>query len=325
MIIILITGCGLYLIAEHKMPEDNYLSSGTSVVRSHMEKINNLANVENYKYSTKLIQSKNIRLKDLSFSFFENIELPMDYYPQGICFTEDYLMVTSYSGDGDALGKIMIFEKSSGEYLLSLEMDAKSHLGGIAYDGTNIWVCNSSKLSIERISYAFICKATTHYNGKTIDVRNMVEGYPVNLIPSCIAFYDNKLWIATHAKLTNSQMISYQFDSTENRLIFDAIYHIPSKVQGIAFDENGRVLLSTSYGRKNSSYLKVYNSIEEMSKNVDKYTKSIEMPPCSEGIDIENKKLYVIFESAGKKYLEGTDGNGKSIAPLDKILIIDLA
>ena len=61
-----------------------------------------------------------------------------------------------------------------------------------------------------------------------------------------------------------------------------------------------------------------------MTKNVDKYETSIEMPPCSEGIDIKDKKIYIMFESAGKKYLEGTDGNGKSLAPLDKILIIDL-
>ena len=32
--------------------------------------------------------------------------------------------------------------------------------------------------------------------------------------------------------------------------------------------------------------------------------------------------LYVIFESAGEKYLEGTDGKGNSPAPIDKILRI---
>ena len=47
------------------------------------------------------------------------------------------------------------------------------------------------------------------------------------------------------------------------------------------------------------------------------------MPPCSEGVEIDNQKIYVLFESAGKKYLEGTDGKGKSVAPLDRILVID--
>lgn len=324
MIAILFIGCGLYLITEYKLPEDKNISSGTSVVRSNMEKINNYSNVNNYKYNTRFSYSRNTRLKDISFDFMDNIQISNDLYPQGICFTESYILVSSYSTEQNVLGKVMIFSKNSGEYLLSLGMDTKSHLGGIAYDGTNIWVCNSSKLSVERIPYDFICKAVIDYKGKCLDIRNMVEQYPVNLIPSCITYYDNQLWIATHAKYTNSQMISYVFDRTQNQLVFENIYHIPSKVQGIAFDDNGRVLLSTSYGRKSSSYLKIYNSAGEMSKNVEKYIKSIEMPPCSEGIDFDNQRLYVIFESAGKKYLEGTDGNGKSIAPLDKILIIDL-
>ena len=61
-----------------------------------------------------------------------------------------------------------------------------------------------------------------------------------------------------------------------------------------------------------------------MTRNVEDCMERIEMPPCSEGISMYQNKLYVLFESAGKKYLEGTDGHGKSISPLNKILIIDL-
>ena len=317
-------GCGLYFITEYKMPEDKNLSSGTSDIRSYMEKIDNVTNVESYQYKTKTYQLKRKRLKDISYIFSDQIQLPKDMYPQGLCFTEKYAFITAYSDDTETLGKIMIFEKKTGAYLLSLGMDAQSHLGGIAYDGNNIWVCNSSKISIERISYSFICHAIENYRGKCLDVRNIVEIYPVNLIPSCITFYDDRLWIATHTKQTNSQMISYMYAKNEDRLVFDAIYHIPSKVQGIAFAKNGQVTFSTSYGRKKSSYLKFYNSVDSMTKNVEKYEQMIELPPCSEGIAIENEHLYVIFESAGEKYLEGTDGKGKSVSPLDKLLVIDL-
>ena len=43
----------------------------------------------------------------------------------------------------------------------------------------------------------------------------------------------------------------------------------------------------------------------------------------SEELDSVDKRLYVIFESAGEKYLEGTDGKGNSPAPIDKILRIN--
>ena len=41
-------------------------------------------------------------------------------------------------------------------------------------------------------------------------------------------------------------------------------------------------------------------------------------------IDIDEDNLYVLFESAGEKYLEGTDGKGQSLSPIDKLLIIPL-
>ena len=47
------------------------------------------------------------------------------------------------------------------------------------------------------------------------------------------------------------------------------------------------------------------------------------MPPGSEELDSVDKRLYVIVESAGEKYLEGTDGEGNSPAPIDKILRIN--
>ena len=337
----------MYLTSKCNVPEEQQLSSGMTVVRRSMSDlnrsdvnrndenrddingnnanpINNLLNVENYRYVNNAYNDTNLHLKNLSFSFWEDIVLPMNMYPQGICFTEEHLMVSMYSLDADCLGQVMIFDKLTGEYLLSLGMDVNSHLGGIAYDGNHIWVCNSSKKTIERISFDFICNAIEKNTGSTLDIRNLVESYPVTVVPSCITYYDGQLWIATHTKLYNSKMASYYFSEEENKLFMKNFYTIPSKVQGVAFDEMGRVYLSTSYGRKFSSYLKIYASVENMSLSVENFMKKIEMPPCSEGLAMDDKQnIYVLFESASEKYLEGTDGFGKSISPLDKILIIE--
>ena len=58
--------------------------------------------------------------------------------------------------------------------------------------------------------------------------------------------------------------------------------------------------------------------------NSNNCNKIIEMPPCSEQLWYEEGKLYVLFESASEKYRKGTDGLGKSLCPLDRILVIDL-
>ena len=49
------------------------------------------------------------------------------------------------------------------------------------------------------------------------------------------------------------------------------------------------------------------------------------MPPCSVEIAIVDNNLYVLFESASSKYFEGTDGKGTSVAPIDKVLKVNVA
>lgn len=312
---------------------------GNSILEST---IDNYANVMNYSYITKAStnsKQKFVHLKNVPFSFIQTIEIPgmpdekkdtfWDRFsnsqcPQGICFTEEYVLITCYSFEDDCLGEFMVFDRVTGEYLITLGMDKKSHLGGIAYDGKNVWVCNSSTKTIERISYDFIQLMATENKGQVIDATGVVDIYKVKNIPSCITYYNGRLWIATHNKLVESQMVAYYYSSTKDELISLSTYNIPSQVQGITFGKNGEVYLCSSYGRKLSSYIRKYDSVYEMTTNVSKPSLTIEMPPCAEEIDFDNGELFVIFESAAEKYYEGTDGNGTSLSPLDKILVIEI-
>lgn len=306
------------------VPENSELFSGYSVTWWDMQRYDNYENVSNYSY-----RSKQYSLLKQDFSFYEEVdylrEINMEetaHYPQGICLTDDYLLVTAYAEQEDALGKVFVYDVNTGEYLVTLAMDANSHMGGIAFDGENIWICNSSQMAIERLSYEMVSIAVAFHEGKIVDVRNMVEQYKVDVIPSSVTFHDGKLWVAAHTKFTSSQMVSYSFQMQSKTLKLVDSYTIPSKVQGITFSENDELFFSTSYGRNNSSYIRKYSSIEALEKGVKNYSELIELPPCSEGICFKSGKLYVVFESAGEKYAEGTDGNGKCSSPLDKILII---
>ena len=308
------------------MPEDNSLSSGTSYFRGNMVKFNNYENALNYAYvKNKRIPERDTTLNEKSFYFWDEIDYLNEegYYPQGLCFTEDYVLVSLYSDKVDSLGVVKIFNKKTGEYLLSLGMDKSSHMGGIAYDGKNIWICNSDKMQVERIEYSFMIEMISACKGEIVDVRNLVEVYPVKNKPSCITYYDGMVWVATHSILKKSIVMAYHYNERENTITRVMIFNTPSKVQGISFSETGEVYLSVSYGRRNSSYVQKYINVEMMSKNKDSYMEKIELPPCSEGIVIEDDKVYVLFESAGTKYLQGADGKGKSIAPLNRILVIE--
>lgn len=327
--LILILGLTTYFITEYKKtPEDENLSSGDSVIWGNMEKIDNISNVKMYNYKTRSSTKYNktkLQLSELEYSFWNEIDLGDNkHYPQGICLTDKYVFITSYSDVKSELGWLIVYDRETGAYLATLCFDENSHMGGIAFDGENLWICNSSKMSLERISYAFVCEIIKQNIGEIIDARNLVSSYEIKNIPSTITFYNGSLWVATHTKIYNSKMLVYEYDKAEDDLKTSHAYKIPSKVQGITFTEKGEVFLSTSYGRQNSSYIKKYSSIYAMSNNVEKYTELIELPPCSEGLVYEDNILYVLFESAGEKYLEGTDGKGKSLSPLDRILRIHI-
>lgn len=285
------------------------------------DSIDNHYYVEYYPY-----ESQSLHLKDLRFDFLDNISFCKEnLIPQGLCITEDYYLITAYVDVPDCLGALMVYDKHSGEHLLSLALDSNSHLGGVAYDGNNIWICNSNENTIERLCYDILKFMIFFQRGEMVDVRNMMEVYPVSCIPSGITYYDGRLWIVTHNVWMNSHMLEYQYNRENNELIWWNKYNIPSQVQGVAFDETGEVYFSISYGRRNSSFIKKYSSLTALNNNLNHCTEEIEMPPCSEQLWIDNGKMYVLFESASTKYKEGTDGLGQSLCPLDKILVIDLA
>lgn len=330
---------GWYLDPSYKSEVKSILGEKNAVCfvfAKWIPRIDNYKNVLEYSY-----HSESTTLKDLEFEFMEQIGIPgmpgvevedadeLVYSeaecPQGMCVTDKYVLITSYASHENCLGELLVFDKETGELLVTLGMDANSHLGGITWDGNNVWVCNSYEKTIERISYDFIDLMAVQNKGKKIDATSLVDSYSVKNSPSCITYYGGRLWIATHHILFDSQMIAYQYDEVEEKLIQLSSYNIPSKVQGISFDENGYVYLSTSYGRTFSSYLKVYSSVTALATKPNSPDIEIEMPPCSEEIDIYAGKIYMIFESAGEKYLLGTDGKGKSPCPIDKILKLSIS
>lgn len=299
-------------------------------------------NVQMYSYTTtSMLSGTDKELKDCNYSFVDDLDIPgmpstreSDYInnlistegqcPQGICITNEYYLITAYcTDDNDSLGSLYVFDKVDGEYLVTLGMKKDSHLGGLAFDGTNVWICHSDSKTLECIPYSYILKIAKQKPQAAVDATGIFKEYKVANVPSCITYFDGKLWVATHNIYLKSVMISYKYLGgilkEENR------YSIPDKVQGIAFDQTGNIYLSTSFGRTKSSYLKIYDNVDALNQTPNKPKMKVEMPPCSEEITIASGKVYVLFESASEKYFEGTDGNGSSISPIDKVVTIETA
>ena len=291
--------------------------------------IDNFANAENYNYKGNYDKEKAVPLKACDYSFWETVLLPgtgqlsgetADSCVQGISFTPDYLLLTAYAVNVQENGGLFVYDRKTGSFLGRIPMRKGSHLGGIAYDGKNVWMCHSGERMLSRISYKALCGAVRQ---RTFSVEGFEEDYPVDDEPSCLTEENGRLFAATFREKETSRMTAYRYDEKDDRLVAETAYPIPPKVQGVAFDEAGNVWLSTSYGRKNSSFLLKYKTFAELGEDGGKPETIVELPPCSEELAIQNGKLYVVFESACRKYKEGTDGRGKSRSPLDKILLLE--
>lgn len=328
----------------HKVTEITPENAANMVLFAKWTKsIDNNYNVEMYSYASENTWKRNQKmLRECRYGFLEEMDIPgmpstreKDYLDnlissesqcmQGLCFTPELILMTSYSENEKTPGSLMVFHRQTGEYLVTLGMKKQSHLGGVAYDGKNIWICHSNSNTLERISYDYIRKIAMDAPKCFVDASALSDEYHLRNTPSCINCYGGRIWVATHTRLFDSKMISYSYNEEDDLLVPLGTYQIPSKVQGIAFDEEGAVYLSTSYGRNKSSFLKVYTSLLTLDRKPNDPAVKVEMPPCSEELVIADDNVYVLFESASRKYFEGTDGNGTSASPIDKILEVEVA
>lgn len=100
---------------------------------------------------------------------------------------------------------------------------------------------------------------------------------------------------------------------------------IPAYVQGITF-YGDRTIFSCSYGRNSTkktfiSELHIYNNQgSEDPFMLGDLELAVALPPMVEEVEVIGDEVYMIFESAATTYLEGTDGNGQSMCPIDKIV-----
>ncbi len=328
----------------NKITEINSENAGNMILFAKWTpEIDNHYNVEMYSYrSADGIRYRNKKLNECNYGFLDDVIIPgmpstreRDYLEnvisseaqcmQGLCFTTEYILMTSYAEGEENPGSLMVFDKETGDYLATLRMKSDSHLGGIAFDGENVWICHSNSRTLERIPYDYIKKIAEDAPRYCVDASALSNEYRLKNTPSCITWYGGRIWVATHTKLFDSKLVSYSYDAGDDKLYAVKSYNIPSKVQGIAFDASGAVYLSTSYGRNNSSYLKVYSSLLALTGNPNGPSRKVEMPPCSEEIAITDDNIYILFESASRKYFEGTDGNGMSTSPIDKVLEVTVA
>ncbi|MGN1113270.1 MAG: hypothetical protein ACI4RP_08700, partial [Acutalibacteraceae bacterium] len=254
--------------------------------------------------------------------------------PQGICFAKDYMLVSAYDSSGTCNSIIYVISNTdlkNRKFLTSLVLPIKTHVGGIAFDGSSVWVSNGKKAS--SISYTSLnskVKSAVSAGKQSISI-SFSTTCSILTESSFMTYYNNMLWIGEFKEKDKGEgkMYAYTISSTKKTLTKKYLMTVPDRTQGVCF-KDGYLIASRSYCRSLTatqyiSQFRVYkpsfsspSSTGQIYKNTA--VKVITLPPMAEGIVAGSTYVYTVYESAATKYATGSDGNGKCLYPVDRIV-----
>ena len=261
---------------------------------------------------------------------------------QGLAYDSenDTFLITGYRTDGNA-SQVSVVARASGKEVKRLNLANEDgsvftgHVGGITVYGNYVYVADSkgliafSRADITTASNGDSVKsvgifktsteddalhvAFTHVEGGMIYVGEFysAENYPTP---------DSHKYKTAAGDENTALILAYKLDGAAPLGISEKIeyaYSIPALVQGMCFDSDGMIYLSTSYAVAFSHIYgydptKAEGSITVLGQTVPLYvldsstqTKDIKIAPMSEEIVIVDGKLYTMCESATNKYIFG--------------------
>ena len=225
--------------------------------------------------------------------------------PQGLTFAKSYMLLSAYDRKQEENSVLYVLDKTGKKLIVTVALPNKTHAGGITYDGYNIWVTQSKK--VHAIPFSEIEKA----------IAANVKTFPVVFKTTCelthaastLTYYKNKLWIGSYDELKSGYLGAYTIKDKKGTptLCQSALTRIPTRVQGIEFTGNGKLILSRSCQTDSSKrgflhILDVYKpDLSKMSDGtitLGTLQKTWDMPTMNEEIAISGNYLYVSFESA---------------------------
>jgi fibronectin type 3 domain-containing protein len=224
--------------------------------------------------------------------------------PQGITFAEDYLLLTAYDLSAQENSVIYVMDKDTKELKATLILPTKTHLGGICFDGTNVWVTTGTKVSA--ILFSDIEDAVGE--GASYSFISFRAICKVGISASYITYYHDKLWVGSYNELNTTNMYSFSIDDFDTSVALTKVDSIkmPTRVQGIAFTEDGYLILSRS--------CQLYKGLRGYMHRIDVYQPDLAYedsgiipigkllnyvytPSMNENIALSGEYLYVNFES----------------------------
>ena len=267
--------------------------------------------------------------------------------PQGFCYISesDVFAISGYYEDGLFPSMLMLIDGKTGKLTKAFPLknvdgkDFSGHAGGLTASENYIYITSEEACYIYSIDSLKELK-----NG---DPLQFESNFKLNTFGSFACYNDGVLWTGDFIESSDKGRESSRktttlgsgetfyaycegyilkdglpdvkkINSGTTGYIPDYLLAIPEQVQGMSFTLSGKIIFSTSYGRKNNSKLYIYDDvlltervgtykIEEteidlLACSSDLLKETIIVPPMAEGITQGENGQYIIFESGAEKY-----------------------
>lgn len=251
------------------------------------------------------------------------------FMPQAGGWTSALLAVDGKTGN--LVGEYRLIGEGGGE--------CGGHFSGVAISNTDLYVTGDRCLYRVPLT-AFLGVS----NSCSVAVAQTIS---LEVVPGSCNYSVGTLWVCEHFRSGNHPrrvgstaagvdggwMIGYKICS-DGTLEPDCVFVVPDKIQGITVLDDGRVVLSQSYGRKTPSQIFVFQDprqhdsdgfVSVAGRTVPLWqlkkrgeAQMLSAPPMAEGCCTMGEEVYVVFESAAYYYRAYSPGN-TAVDPTDKI------
>lgn len=269
--------------------------------------------------------------------------------PQGICVTDDYMLITAYDSaknnrkkgrknwhkpNNSVLYVLSNQKPSERKLLTTIVLPDVNHVGGVAFDGKNIWIAKSTTRQCSRISYDVI-KQAVNSGLASYQLSSYCENVPCGAVASFLAHYDGMLWVGTYRNGMNNMGSLRGYNINQKNTPEGMKYElqkreeivIPGYANGVEFAEIGGksyMAVVTSRGRFFNSEIYFYNILPDPNtgKNLYYCYNSSKFPPMAEELVSDGKNLYFLFESSATCY--STPTYLKCSYPVDRVCALSM-
>ncbi len=280
-----------------------------------------LATSEYQEYSEKIVYNKSFPIPGMEKTYYDGAIITT-MVPQAITYVNGYFLISAYDSNKKVNSVIYLISEESG-FLRTIILPNDAHVGGLAYDGKNIWVSGKDK-TIHTFKAEVITDALTQEE-ESFFLTEYLQDYQVENTPSFLSYYNDIIYVGTFTVSDPSLMSAYQIQEKASTPIINKVYDIviPNRSQGAFFTDTG-LLISRSYSRNNTtpnyiSQLEYYQiniskNLNQSPLEIEEPTKVLILPPMAEGIILVDAYFYVVFESCATLYQDATHITDRVVA-----------